>query len=124
MQPALSLPQRLKLIETLCALPQTQFDNLSFALKPPPGVIPAASTNQSSRAKAMLDWVESPVGCGLSPFLETLELAAPGAFVLESFAAELPESCRIFLSYKRGVAWMSRWRWISTMPSAAAHRLH
>ncbi|MGD1905146.1 MAG: AAA-like domain-containing protein [Leptolyngbyaceae cyanobacterium] len=100
--PALTLPQRLKLIETLCALPQ--FDNLCFALNPPPGVIPAASMNQSSRAKSLLEWVESPGGCGLSPFLDTLELAAPGAFVLESFAAELPAASRVFLSYKRGVA--------------------
>ena len=103
MQPALPLPQRLKLIQTLCALPKGQFEQLCFALNPPPGVVPDASADQSSRAKALLEWVESPGGCGLTAFLEALELVAPGAFTPEPSPAALPASCQIFLSYKRTV---------------------
>ncbi|MDA0673660.1 MAG: AAA-like domain-containing protein [Cyanobacteria bacterium] len=103
MQPALPLPQRLKLIQTLPALPVAQFEQLCYALNPPAGVVPKTPADQSSRATALLGWVEGPGGCGLAAFLEALDLVAPGAFPVGSFAAALPASSRIFLSYKRRV---------------------
>jgi len=62
----LSEDARLCLIQTLNALPRTQFDELIFALKPPSGNIPPSeSASQSSRSMALLEWAESPIGPGL-----------------------------------------------------------
>ena len=62
----LSPADRLHLIQTLNALPATQFDELIFALHPPTGNIPGSSAPQGSRSAALLQWVESPIGPGLS----------------------------------------------------------
>jgi len=62
----LSEDARLCLVQTLNALPRTQFDELIFALKPPSGNIPPSeSAPQSSRSMALLAWAESPIGPGL-----------------------------------------------------------
>ena len=58
--------ERLRLIQTLNALPQPQFDELVFALNPPPGNIPGNSAPQGSRSAYLLQWVESPIGPGLA----------------------------------------------------------
>ena len=69
--PASNLPktpnplERLKLIQTLNALPTVQFDEIVFALNPPSGNIPGNSTSQDSRSKALLTWLESSMGPGL-----------------------------------------------------------
>ncbi|MEM9484858.1 MAG: toll/interleukin-1 receptor domain-containing protein [Cyanobacteria bacterium P01_F01_bin.116] len=71
-QPAKSQPQqlpatdRLRLIQTLNALPSPQFDTLLFALNPPRGNIPSNSAPQASRSAALLEWIESPIGPGIS----------------------------------------------------------
>lgn len=71
-QPATSQPQplpateRLRLIQTLNALPGPQFDTLLFALNPPSGNIPSNSAPQASRSAALLEWIESPIGPGIS----------------------------------------------------------
>lgn len=69
----LSATDRLRLIQTLNALPSTQFDELVFALRPPSGNIPGASAPQGSRSRALLEWVESPIGPGLSELEKILE---------------------------------------------------
>lgn len=58
--------ERLTLIQTLNALPGPQFNELVFALNPPPGNIPSNSAPQGSRSAALLQWVESPIGPGLA----------------------------------------------------------
>ncbi|NER79481.1 MAG: hypothetical protein F6K42_07840 [Leptolyngbya sp. SIO1D8] len=62
--------QRLKLIRLVNVLPGTEFEELLFALKPKDGVVPPNVSAQSNRAKALLEWVEGPTGCGLKVFLE------------------------------------------------------
>ncbi|TVQ06525.1 MAG: hypothetical protein EA368_16830 [Leptolyngbya sp. DLM2.Bin27] len=62
----LSPVDRLTLIQTLNALPGPQFDQLVFALNPPPGNLPGNSAPQGSRSAALLQWVESPIGPGLA----------------------------------------------------------
>jgi hypothetical protein len=62
----LSSAERLTLIQTLNALPGPQFDELVFALNPPPGNISSNSAPQGSRSAALLQWVESPIGPGLA----------------------------------------------------------
>ena len=62
----LSAAERLQLIRTLNALPETQFDELVFALQPPSGNIPGNAAPQGSRSAALLQWVESPIGPGLA----------------------------------------------------------
>ena len=58
--------ERLRLIQTLNALPSTQFDEIVFALNPPVGNMPGNSAPQGSRSKELLAWLESPVGSGLT----------------------------------------------------------
>ena len=99
-----SSSQRLKLIRTLSALPKGQFEELCFALNPPPGVVPDATGDQSSRAGALLKWVEGPGGCGWPEFLDTLAELAPGVIDPSEFNPPEPASAaRIFISYKRDV---------------------
>jgi hypothetical protein len=61
----LSREDRLRLIQTLNALPAAQFDEIVFALAPPQGNIPRDCASQSQRSQALLEWVESPIGPGL-----------------------------------------------------------
>jgi TIR domain len=69
----LSAQERLKLIKTLNALPTPQFDEIVFALQPPSGNIPGNSAPQGNRSKALLEWLESPIGQGLSELDKILE---------------------------------------------------
>jgi hypothetical protein len=62
---------RLVLIQTLNALPSSQFDALMFALAPPSGSIPSSAAAQGSRSAALLQWAEGPTGPGL-PMLESV----------------------------------------------------
>ncbi|MEM9092629.1 MAG: hypothetical protein AAGC93_28345 [Cyanobacteria bacterium P01_F01_bin.53] len=67
----LSAAERLHLIQTLNALPGPQFDELLFALNPPSANIPSNAAPQANRSKALLEWIESPIGPGL-PELEAI----------------------------------------------------
>ncbi|MEM6520320.1 MAG: hypothetical protein AAF892_13935 [Cyanobacteria bacterium P01_D01_bin.71] len=64
-QTVLSSEDRLYIFRTVSALVSVQFDELVFALAPPYGVIPD-NCSQGDRSRALLDWVESPTGPGLS----------------------------------------------------------
>jgi hypothetical protein len=57
---------RLALIQMLNALPAAQFDELIFALHPPNGNIPGSDASQSKRSVGLLEWIESPIGPGLT----------------------------------------------------------
>lgn len=69
----LTVKNRLRLVQTLNALPQTQFDELVFALKPPERIIPDYSGPQGNRSTALLEWAESSVGPGLEKLEAALE---------------------------------------------------
>lgn len=81
-----SVPERLQLIQTLNALPPTQFDELIFTLQPPSGNIPGSSAPQGSRSAALLQWVESPIGPGLAD----LEAVLANFMGTRRTTAELP----------------------------------
>lgn len=87
--PKLSAADRLVLIQTLNALPSSQFDELVFALEPPKGNIPGDSASQSNRSKALLEWADSPIGPGLDE-LET---------VLGMIIASQTKTAQEFLSF-------------------------
>lgn len=57
---------RLRLVQTLNALPPTQFEEIVFALQPPSGNVPGSAAPQGTRSTALLEWVESPIGPGLT----------------------------------------------------------
>ena len=76
----LSPSERLALIKAVNSLMQADFDSLLFALDVPYGVIPSDISAQGNRASALLQWVQSPAGCGLAEFLVVLDEVAPGAF--------------------------------------------
>ncbi|NER83174.1 MAG: hypothetical protein F6K42_27200, partial [Leptolyngbya sp. SIO1D8] len=68
-----SADDRLELIRQLNSLSQPQFNELLFALRPPGGVVPGTASAQGDRSKALLDWAEGPMGCGLSKLEQVLE---------------------------------------------------
>jgi hypothetical protein len=55
---------RLALFQNLASLPGPQFEQVLFALDPPPGNVPGAQAAQGHRVKALLDWATS-IGLGL-----------------------------------------------------------
>lgn len=69
----LSTEDRLCLIQTLNALPESQFDELVFALNPSKGNVPNNSNAQGRRSIALLQWVESSLGPGISDLEHVLE---------------------------------------------------
>ncbi|MGF1521526.1 MAG: AAA-like domain-containing protein [Leptolyngbyaceae cyanobacterium] len=72
METSLKPKERLRLIKQLNALPQTQFEEVVFALNPPNGVISASASAQGNRAKELLDWAEGPTGPSIESVLELL----------------------------------------------------
>jgi hypothetical protein len=68
-QPKLSPTDRLALIQKLNGLPQSQLNQVIFALNPPSGVIPY----QGDRVSALLVWAGGTGGCGLVQVQQALE---------------------------------------------------
>jgi endonuclease G, mitochondrial len=71
---ALSVIERLKLIQTLNGLPGAQFEELIFGLNPPPGVLPPDFASQGNRTPLLLQWAEGPTGPGLLAVQSILRL--------------------------------------------------
>lgn len=61
----LPVEDRLRLVQTLNALPSAQFEEILFALKPPSSNLPGNSAPRNQRSLALLEWAESPLGHGL-----------------------------------------------------------
>ncbi len=61
------------MIKRLNALPPQQLNMLLFALDPPDGLIPPMPSTQGDRTSALLNWAESPSGCGLVVVIDMLE---------------------------------------------------
>ena len=78
-RPKLSARDRLCLIQTINALPPTQFDELVFALNPPKGVVASSTAAQGTRSKDLLDWLEGSSGPGLAAADEVLQVLIPKA---------------------------------------------
>ncbi|MBE7384368.1 MAG: tetratricopeptide repeat protein [Leptolyngbya sp. SIO1E4] len=72
MYDSLSSEARLKLIQCLNGLPQTQFEELVFALNVALGVLPGKEAAHGLRTKALMEWVEGPTGSGLRALLDLL----------------------------------------------------
>ena len=67
---------RLQLVNALNRLAAPDFEKLLFAIKPPAGLVPGPSAPQASRVMALLEWVESPTGPGITsipPLLDDLD---------------------------------------------------
>ncbi|MEM7773812.1 MAG: toll/interleukin-1 receptor domain-containing protein [Cyanobacteria bacterium P01_A01_bin.37] len=63
--PQSSTQQRLQLFQLLSSLPGPTFDSIVYALNVPPSILPPGSAAQGLRVPALLEWVQSPMGCGL-----------------------------------------------------------
>ncbi|NMF84644.1 hypothetical protein [Nodosilinea sp. P-1105] len=81
---SLSSRQRLELSRLISGLPEAQFEQLRFALNPPPGILPAGSSAQGNRGIALLEWAGGPTGPGVSNVLGILNDIAPGTFKLDA----------------------------------------
>ena len=64
---------RKTLYTQLTALVPGQFNQLLFEIKSPPGLIPSTPATQAERVYALLQWAESPTGCGLGRIEEVLK---------------------------------------------------
>ena len=88
----LSTKQRQQLILWIAALPQAQFDQLLFSLKPPAGTIASGQLEQGTRASQLLTWAEGMLGPGIPEVLRllrsSLESVAPNK--LEEFDETFP----------------------------------
>ncbi|ACK71265.1 NB-ARC domain protein [Gloeothece citriformis PCC 7424] len=69
---------RLNLLKTLNAITPEQLDMIMLILEPPPGIIPHLSATQGLRVTALLQWAESPNGCGWAEVEQILnEIISP-----------------------------------------------
>ncbi|ASC69861.1 tetratricopeptide repeat protein [Halomicronema hongdechloris C2206] len=67
------IKQRNELFDLIQNLPQVQFEQLLFIVKPPSNVIPKSSAAQGIRTYALLEWSESSSECGLQRIDEALK---------------------------------------------------
>ena len=74
---SLSRRQRLALIQHISALMQPEFESLLYALNPGGGLIASELSAQGNRSSVLLQWVESPNGCGMDELLDILGAIAP-----------------------------------------------
>ena len=68
--------RRSELFSLISGLPQSQFEQLLFALKLPSGIVPGSQAPQGSRVYALLEWSESHNGYGLEVVSSALELVS------------------------------------------------
>ena len=72
-QPTANLYQkRMELFTLLSSLPGPQFEQIVFALRPPAGNVPPSPAPPGQRVPALLEWAESPIGCGLDALGEVV----------------------------------------------------
>ena len=65
--------RRYQLFNLLASLPPAQFEGLLFALNISAGNVSANSAAQSYRVGELLQWAESPIGCGLAEVAASLQ---------------------------------------------------
>jgi hypothetical protein len=59
----------------LNAIPPEVFNIVAFTLNPPPGILAPMPAPQGQRSGQLLQWAESPAGCGLAVVQEVLDEA-------------------------------------------------
>ncbi|MEO1255455.1 MAG: hypothetical protein AAFY41_11315 [Bacteroidota bacterium] len=69
----LTAKQRASLVSLLNSLLPAQFEQLVYALDPPPGILLPRSAPQGERTIEFLTWVESPTGRGFKILFEILK---------------------------------------------------
>ena len=69
-----TVQQRLKLFQALSDLPGPTFDAIVYAVKAPPPLIPPGFAPQGQRTPALLNWAQSPVGCGLDKLEAVIDI--------------------------------------------------
>lgn len=72
-KPLNATQQRLALFQLLSSLPGPTFDAVVYALNVPPPLMPPAIAPQGQRVPALLNWANSPVGCGLEELEAVIE---------------------------------------------------
>ncbi|MEM0982225.1 MAG: toll/interleukin-1 receptor domain-containing protein [Cyanobacteria bacterium P01_H01_bin.58] len=70
-EPKSKTQKRLDLFQLLSNLPGPTFESIVYALNVPPPLMPPPVAPQGQRVPALLNWAQSPVGCGLDE-LETV----------------------------------------------------
>lgn len=97
--------KRLDLIQQLTALPAAQLSQVIFAINPPKANLPNAGTATSEQSRALLEWVESPIGCGLEALAQVIDRVMQDA-VSRSAPGSPPSqrAAKVFISYKRDVS--------------------
>jgi len=70
-KPANTAQRRMALFQTLSALPVPTFDAIVFALDVPPMMLPPGGLGQ--RVPALLNWAETPMGCGLDQVEQVMQ---------------------------------------------------
>jgi hypothetical protein len=91
MAPSLSPKERLRLIKNISALPPAQFEQLLFALNPPPEIIAGSAGSQGNRVSDLLTWAEGPTGPKLDSVLDLLSEYLSLDEILLSTAPDSPE---------------------------------
>lgn len=73
--PKSNTQKRMELFQLLSALPGPTFDAIVYAVNVPPPLMPPAAAPQGQRVPALLNWVQSPVGCGLAELEAAIKAA-------------------------------------------------
>jgi hypothetical protein len=68
--------KRIKLVQTISALPSSQFMQLVYAINPPKGIVSSDTAPQGKRAVDLLEWAESPLGCGIKEIKQAIQVLA------------------------------------------------
>ena len=92
-----------KLVDLIDSLVSADFETLVYTIGAPPHLIPSNVAAQGNRSTALLQWVESPSGCGLSVFLKALDKVALDASNLKSFTESIgPQATLDMVSIPEG----------------------
>jgi hypothetical protein len=69
--------QRFGIFQRLSSLPVAQLNQIIFTFHPPSGNVSPSSAPSSQRVTELLEWVESPIGCGLANLEQVLDKFIP-----------------------------------------------
>ena len=86
MPESLSPQERVTLLRTLNKLPSSILDEVRIAVAVPKEVLPGENAAQGHRSSALIDWADSPVGCGTRELKNTVD------DLVERHKQELPKS--------------------------------
>ena len=99
MSDSLSPSERLRLVDLINSLVPDNFEKLVHTIGAPPHLIPSNFAPQGNRSTALLQWVNSPTGCGLSVFLRVLNKVTLDASNLKSFTERITPHTTLDMVY-------------------------